>query len=214
MNQSDMNKKELESTLLAGKHAKYFLHDVSNYLTVVSTAVDLFPFILEGKLDPNSSKEIVRKCRRGLDELNSLCYTYRQAILGKYELKIESLNFKVLFDTAFEIVKDTYPKAKLKLLYQVPDDFKLSVDRTIFLQCLVNLLKNAVENQHDGNRLIKVELTGETLKISNPITLVKPASSRIKIGTRFLTKSLDEMGIAHAIHKSNKSFIQRNKNEY
>ena len=207
MDQGDINNQDLEATLLAGQQAKYFLHDVSNYLTVVNTAVELFPFILQGKIDPKTSTEVVSKCRRGLSELNSLCYTYRQAILGKYELNMEKQNFGVLFKTALEIVKDTYPKANLRLTYLVPEDHEITVDRTIFLQCLVNILKNAVENQYEGNQQIKIELMGDSIKIANPITLVKPASHRVKIGAKFLAKSLEEMNIANVIHKSKKTYV-------
>ncbi|MAZ48249.1 MAG: hypothetical protein CME65_06780 [Halobacteriovoraceae bacterium] len=198
--------KEIENTLLAGKHAKYFLHDISNYLTVINASVDLFPHIISGRLSEAKSQDVVKKCKRGLRELNSLCFTYKQTILGRYEPQLQSVNFNTLLEIALEITRDSYPKAKIEIKNTVSDEYSLKADHTLFLQCLVNILKNAVENQVDEKRLISIKKENDSILIANPITLKRVAPQRAQLGMKFLDDSLKLMDINHITQRSKTRF--------
>ena len=197
---------EIENTLLAGKHAKYFLHDISNYLTVINASVDLFPHIISGRLSEDKSHDLVKKCQRGLRELNSLCFTYKQTILGRYEPQLQSVNFNTLLEIAVEITRDSHPTAKIEMKSTVSDGYSLTADHTLFLQCLVNILKNAVENQVGEKRLISIKTEHASILIANPITLKRAAPQRAQIGMKFLDDSLKRMGINHITRRSKTRF--------
>lgn len=198
-----MSKKDPIDYELAGKQAVYLLHDLNNYLTILNSS-----FSLLNKMSTTSEnlsekeKVTLRRGSKGMLELNNLCSTYSLLILNRYTLNFKKYKRSEVFECVMNTLSEGYDLSLFKINIYVCDEEEINTDKPLLLQCLINLLKNAIEHQKSyPDKKLSIVWDTTKLKITNPIdeNYCESSSFERGIGLSFVTETSKKLGLTFEV---------------
>jgi signal transduction histidine kinase len=171
---------------LARKHAEsnellhILCHDLANPVGAVKE------MLLMMKEDPSSIESLIDFTLSGLDNMKDMIDLVREIrkINEKSAagLKLQNYPLKWLVETAYAILERKFKNKELKLTFCIPDNLSVRVEKTSFVNTVINnLLSNAIKFSYPGTEIKvmarkyekKVEFQVEDTGIGIPETLQK-----------------------------------------
>ena len=184
---------EEENIIPKDKCIDYLFHDLMNYLMYANNSYYLLNNHLreDNSIDHKSDK-LLRMAQKGFNELTQLCQTYKLLLRNEYDVNVQETKMLSLIYEAFNIVSGSFSLDDDILILDVPKDLTITTDRVLFVQCLVNLLKNAIEHQANSDtKQITITSHGNSISIVNKI--IRPAENdkRKGLGQSIVSKISD-----------------------
>lgn len=175
--------------------ARILLHDINNYIFVASTSIELIAKLVETTVDERVHRAINR-CTKNINNLIDYVKEYSNILAKETEGKVEYLDVEEIFHDLELMFADELSQHNIQFKYQMTNAGKLQMNKVLFLQCLVNLMKNAIEHVQKHERpWIKIIAKDKTIYFENSGRFVEDCDIDLIFKKNYSTRSKTSRGL-------------------